>query len=214
MNPAVAPIAKGILTALIMTVGVGPGMMLNFHTSLRKGFIAGLSVVFGLYLSDGIFIAVNYFGVINLVKSFHHQRIGGIICGIILCVIGVGMVLKKASDLVVQTDIAQSPAAASLVKGFLSGFMVNITNPFVFVFWITLMSIATLNFGFRTYSFHVYFITVVGAALCLDVTKSFLFSRIKTGLKASVMKRINQGMGGALACAGIVIICRSMVAFS
>jgi threonine/homoserine/homoserine lactone efflux protein len=214
MNQAVAPIVKGILTALIMTVGVGPGMVLNLHTSLRRGFIGGLSVVCGLYISDGIFIAVNYFGVINLIKSFHHQRIGGIVCGAILCVIGVSMVVKKASDLALRPAAGQTPGAASLAKGFLSGFMVNITNPFVFVFWITLMSIATLNFGFRTYSFNVYFSTVIGAALSLDVTKSFLFSRIKTGLKASVMRRINQGMGGALACAGIVIICRSMVAFS
>jgi threonine/homoserine/homoserine lactone efflux protein len=187
-----------------MTVGVGPGMMLNLHTSLRRGFIGGLSVVCGLYISDGIFIAINYFGVINLIKSFHHQRIGGIVCGAILCVIGVSMVVKKTSDLALRPSAGQTPGAASLAKGFLSGFMVN----------ITLMSIATLNFGFRTYSFNVYFSTVVGAALCLDVTKSFLFSRIKTGLKASVMRRINQGMGGALACAGIVIICRSMVAFS
>jgi threonine/homoserine/homoserine lactone efflux protein len=214
MNLALAPIAKGIVTALIMTVGVGPGMMINFHTSLRRGFIAGLSVVFGLYLSDGIFIAINYFGVINLVQSFHHQRIGGIICGAVLCVIGGSMVLKKASGLVLQPNMGQPPPAASFVKGFLSGFMVNISNPFVFVFWITLMSIATLNFGFRTYPFHVYFSTVIGTALCLDITKSFLFSRIKTGLKAQVMTRINQGMGAVLSCAGIVIICRSMIAFS
>jgi hypothetical protein len=76
------------------------------------------------------------------------------------------------------------------------------------------MSIATLNFGFRTYPFHVYFSTVIGAALCLDITKSFLFSRIKTELKSQVMTRINRGMGAVLSCAGIVIICRSIVAFS
>ena len=69
--------AKGIFTAFIMTVGVGPGMLINFHTSLRRGFVAGLSVVAGLYLSDSIFIAINYFGIFHLIQSFHHQRTGG-----------------------------------------------------------------------------------------------------------------------------------------
>ena len=101
-----------------------------------------------------------------------------------------------------------------MLKGFLSGFAVNMTNPFVFIFWMTLMSIATLNFGFRTYSFFIYFAGVVGTALCLDITKSYLFSRIKTGMKAKVMAWINHGIGTVLASAGIMIICRSLVVFS
>jgi arginine exporter protein ArgO len=86
---------KGILTALIMTVGVGPGMLINFHTSLRRGFVAGLFVVAGLYASDFTFIAINYFGVFRVIQSFQHQRTGTIVCGSVLCIFGIVMLLKK-----------------------------------------------------------------------------------------------------------------------
>jgi hypothetical protein len=71
------------------------------------------------------------------------------------------------------------------------------TNPFVYVFWMTLMSIAALNFGFRTYPFFVYLFGAVGTALCFDIAKSYLFSRFKTGLQSKVMTRINCGVGAA-----------------
>jgi threonine/homoserine/homoserine lactone efflux protein len=202
-----------MLTAFIMAVGVGPGMLINFHTSLRRGFVAGLSVVTGLYLSDATFIAINYFGVPQLIKSFHHQRIAGIACGAVLCVVGISMVLKKSFGIAVPAGSGPAPETAGLFKGFMSGFAVNMANPFVFIFWMTLMSIATLNFGFRTHPFFTYFAGVIGTALCLDITKSYLFSRIKTGIKARVMARINHGIGAILASAGIIIICRSFVVF-
>ena len=210
---AIFAIGKGIFTALIMTVGVGPGMLINFHTSLRRGFVSGLSVVAGLYLSDSIFIAVNYFGVFRFVQSFHHQRLASIICGSVLCAAGISLALKKASAIEAASADTAFPAAASMLKGFLSGFIVNMTNPFVFVFWMTLMSVATLNLGFRSREFFIYFAAVVGTALCLDIIKSYLFSRMKTGLKAKFIARINHGIGTVLASAGIVIICRSVIIF-
>lgn len=208
------PLAKGIITALIMTVGVGPGMLINFHTSLRRGFVAGLSVVAGLYISDIILIAVNYFGIFHFIRSFQHNRAASIICGAILCAAGISMAFKKTPSIDSAAQGAAIPGAGSLFKGFLSGFIVNITNPFVFVFWTTLMSIATINFGFRTHGFFIYFATVVATALCLDIGKSFLFSRMKKGLKSKLMARINHGIGTVLASAGMVIICRSVFVLS
>jgi threonine/homoserine/homoserine lactone efflux protein len=213
MDIAMVPLLKGVLTAFIMTMGVGPGMLINFHTSLKRGFIAGLSVVTGLYASDAAFIAVNYFGVSHLIKSFHHQCAAGIASGAILCIFGISMVLKKTLGISIQSPVSPVPENSNILKGFATGFAVNIVNPFVFIFWTTLMSIATLNFGFHTHPFFIYFAAVIGTALCLDISKSYLFSRLKTGIKAKVMARINHGTGAVLASTGIIIICRSLVVF-
>jgi threonine/homoserine/homoserine lactone efflux protein len=204
-------IAKGIFTAIVMTIGVGPGMLINFHTSMRKGFFSGLSVVAGLYASDLTFIAVNYFGVFRIAKSFSHQNTGALVCGLLLCTFGIVMAFKKPRAIEACGKSAYDCSAASFFKDFLSGFIVNISNPFVFVFWMTLMGIASLNFGFRTGAFHIYFLTVICAALSLDITKSWLFSRIGTGIKENVMKIINITTGTVLASAGIAIICRSII---
>lgn len=208
------PIAKGILTALIMTVGVGPGMLINFHTSLRRGFVAGLFVVAGLYASDFTFIAINYFGVFRVIQSFQHQHTGSIVCGSVLCIFGILMLLKKPAAVAASEESKPLPRTGSLLKGFLSGYVVNISNPFVFVFWMTLMSVASLNFGFRTAPFYVYFSAVICTALCLDIAKSYLFSRLKNGIREKIMKRINSGIGTILASAGAVIICRSLFIIS
>jgi threonine/homoserine/homoserine lactone efflux protein len=204
------PLTKGILTALIMTVGVGPGMLINFHTSMRRGFIAGLFVVAGLYLSDLTFIAINYFGVLFLIKYLQNQRAVAIICGIMLCIFGIAMLLNKPRAIVVSKKIKHVHSFRDLLKNFLSGFIVNISNPFVFIFWMTLMSIASLNFGFRTQSFHIYFAAVILSALCLDITKSYFFSRFRSGIKENFMKMINLGTGTVLAFCGVAIICRSI----
>ena len=208
------PLAKGMLTALIMTLGVGPGMLINFHTSVRRGFAGGVSVVAGLYVSDLIFIAINYFGLLNLIQSFRHRHAAGIVCGAILCVFGISMALKRQKTVADPADTTPLPGAGGLLKSFLSGLLVNLTNPFVFVFWMTLMGIAALDFGVRTPPFFVYFATVVGTALCLDITKSFLFSRfrLKLGLNAPLMAWIGRGIGAALVVAGIVIIFRTIFA--
>jgi threonine/homoserine/homoserine lactone efflux protein len=201
---------KGMLTAFAMSLGIGPGMLINFRISLRRGFAAGLSVVAGLYVSVITFVAVNYFGVFHLIDSFRHRRATGIVCGIMLCVFGICMVLtnpKKALAAQPETD------PLPLLKGFLSGVVVNITNPFVFLVWTTLMSIAAVNFGFRTCSFFAYLTGVVGTALCLDIVKSYLFSRMKIGITARLIAWINHGMGTILASGGIVMICRSIFVF-
>jgi threonine/homoserine/homoserine lactone efflux protein len=84
------------------------------------------------------------------------------------------------------------------------------TNPFVFAFWMTVMGFAAFNFGYRTRSFFVYFMTVVATALVFDIIKSCVFSRVTITVKTPVMAWINRGMGVALAAAGIVIICQAV----
>ncbi len=201
---------QGILTAFVMSLGVGPGMLVNFRVSLRRGFAAGVAVVAGLYASVIIFLAVNYVGVFHLIESLQHRRATGIVCGAILCVFGIGMVLTSPREPVAgPADNGPSP----LLKAFLSGFVVNMTNPFVFLIWTTLLSIAAVNFGFRTRPFFVYLAGVVGTALFLDIVKSYLFSRMKTGTTARLIAWINHGMGTILASGGLVMICRSIFVF-
>jgi threonine/homoserine/homoserine lactone efflux protein len=207
------PFIKGILTAFVMTVAVGPGMLLNIHASLRRGFVAGLTVVIGLYVSDATFIAINYIGVSQFVNNFHHQRFVGIACGVVVCILGISMVSKKSIGITVQESADPAPKTNSLFRDFMSGFLVNMANPFVFIFWMTLMSIATLNFGFHSNSFYEYFAGVLGTALCLDILKSYLFSRVKTGLQPKAMARINHGVGTVLVSVGIVMIFRSIAVF-
>jgi threonine/homoserine/homoserine lactone efflux protein len=209
----ILPVVKGVATAFIMTVALGPGMLLNIHRSLHGGFTAGLCVVAGLYTSDAAFIAVNYFGVSPFFKSLHHQGIAGIVCGAAVCIAGICMAVKKSLGINAATCAEKVPKAIHPLKQFLSGFAVNSFNPFVFIFWMTLMSIATLNFGFRTPQFFEYFAGVFITALFLDIIKSYLFSRIQTGLNAKVVAGISRGIGTAVASAGIAIMYRSIIIF-
>lgn len=205
-----SPLAKGILTALVMAIGVGPGVLINFHTSLRRGFRAGLSVVAGLYTGIIVFLAVNYFGVFRLIQPFQHRRAAGIICGAILCCMGIGMLLTRPNATMVASEYSDP---VPLLKGFLSGFLINITNPFIFLLWATLMSFAAANFGYRSSPFFAYLTGVIATGLCLDIVKSYFFSRIKAGVTARLLALINRGMGTVLASGGIFLVCRSIFVF-
>lgn len=198
------------MTACLMTVGVGPGMLLNFHTSLRRGFSGGLAVVAGLYTSDCTIIVIELLGFSRIAALSNIKNVFGIVCGSLLLVFAVSIWLARPSIGIktVRTG-SELPGAQSMLKAFLSGFIVNISNPFVYAFWMTVMGFAVMNFGYRTRSFYIYFVTVVVTALIFDMAKSYLFSRAKSFVNPAIMVWFNRTMGLALAAAGIIIICQA-----
>lgn len=202
-----------MMTACVMTVCVGPGMLLNLHTSLRSGFLAGLAFVAGLYASDCTIIVIDYCGLSQILQLFRHQRLFGLVCGLVLCVFSTAQLLARPTDSLSTSrpDPRERPYRPGLPGAFLSGFAVNIANPFVFIFWITLLSAAVMNFGYRTRSFYEFIFSVVGTAFAFDVMKSFLFSKVAVSPGSPAMTWISRGTGAALAVVGIVLVCKSIL---
>ena len=203
------PFFYGMLVAGTMTCSVGPGLMLYFQASVSRGFVAGLAVLSGLWTSDLAIITVSWFGVMQILKTVHNQHIAALVSAIVL--VGFGFLQWIISPGVDSQPTPGVPATVQpkLLKGFLSGFLINSCNPFVFAFWTTVVGIAGVNFGMRTQPFFTFFIGLVSCAIVFDTTKCFIFSRITFHFNSAVLLWINRVVGSALILAAIVIVYKS-----
>lgn len=201
-----SPFFAGLLVALTMALSVGPGLMLYFHASVRRGFVAGLAVLAGLWISDFGFITICYLGTAQLLNTVHNQHIAAIVCASILLIFGLMQWTKNpiAASRPTSNDIVGK--RTRLLTDVLSGFLINTSNPFVFIFWMTVVGIAGVNFGVRTQSFYTFFIGLVSSAMFLDTTKCFVFSKITVHFNSTALKWINRVVGGLLLLAAAVIL--------
>lgn len=205
------PFIKGVLLALTMAFGIGPGLILYFKASVKNGFWAGYAVILGLYLSDFIFITISYFGVSQLILTVEHQHFAGVVGGFLLMIFGLVMVLKKPTD-IKEPSGTYTPRTRNIVLGgFLSGFFINSMNVFVLLSWMTIIGVAGIHFGVHTRPFFHFFIGLFGAIIFLDLTKCLLFSRINKVFDTRVLGVINRCAGGALVAVALVLIGKSIL---
>ena len=203
------PFFYGMLVAVTMACSVGPGLMLYFQAAVNRGFVSGLAVLAGLWASDLAIITVSWFGVMQILKNVHNQRIAAVVGATVL--VGFGLLQWIKSPAVVPQSTVAEPTVVrpKKLKGFLSGFFINSCNPFIYAFWTTVVGIAGVNFGMRTRSFFVFFIGLVSCAMLFDTTKCFIFSKITFRFDSIVLKWINRVVGSALVLAAAVMIYKS-----
>ncbi len=201
----------GMLVALSMTLSVGPGLMLYFQASMSRGFTAGLAVLSGLWISDLGFIAISFLGISQLFSTARIQHIAALMCAAILVVFGLIQWIKRPASSIQQTPADTTRKKQRLVKGFLSGFLLNSSNPFALVFWMTLVGIAGVHFGMRTQSFYAFFTGLISCAMIFDTTKCFVFSKITVRINYGVLTWINRIAGSAIMVSAILIVCKSFI---
>ncbi len=207
MNPFFA----GSLVALTMTLSVGPGLLLYFQACVRSGFVAGMAVLLGLWVSDTAIISITVLGCTQFLTKVNNQRWASVVCAVILFVFGLTQWIRKPAVTVPMNGIGTMEQQPKLFRGFISGFLINSSNPFVYVFWMTVVGIAGVNFCMRTQPFFIFFIGLFSCALTFDTTKCFIFSRVKVYFKPALIVIVNRIAGTALIVAAIVVVSKAFL---
>jgi threonine/homoserine/homoserine lactone efflux protein len=199
-------VLKGALVALSLTLGFGPGLIVQFEASINRGFRAGASVISGLYASDVFLVSICYLGFTRFLQQQEYKLAMGIIGGLIIIIFGFSLLIKRVTFNLPTKARTITTRSTHLVQYFMKGFMINVTNPFAIVFWLGILSIAGTNFGIYTSSFYVFFIALFVIAICCDLLKVFCFSKVKRFFTPVIVTWINRTMGSILVIIGIVII--------
>lgn len=199
-------VLKGALVALSLTLGFGPGLIVQFEASINRGFRAGASVISGLYASDVFLVSLCYLGFTRFLQQQEYKLAMGIVGGLIIIIFGISLLIKRVKFNLTPRARTITTRSTHLAQYFMKGFMINITNPFAIVFWLGILSIAGTNFGIYTSSFYVFFIALFVIAICCDLVKVFCFSRVKQFFTPGIVTWINRAMGSILVIIGIVII--------
>lgn len=201
-------IYEGILLGLFVAFSIGPAFFALINTGIHYGFKAGATVALGIFSSDLFFIAITvsliHFGMADVITNPKHQAFMGVVGGIVLIVYGVIHFIQKDVKNQADTEIViESPNTFSLLS---KGFLLNLFNPFVWVFWMATSTAISSKYDFHILHILIFYISTLTIVLGTDLLKTFVGHKIKEKLNATILLRIRQVTGGFLIAFGLYLI--------
>ena len=131
-----APILKGLLLGLILSISIGPVIFAIIKQSLTNGKPAGYAFVAGVSASDiSLLLVCNLFTSLFTLVLEHKATIALFGAGFLLVTGLYTLFFKKI--VIENTDESGDMVTnkRDLIKSFFSGYLMNTLNPSVFLFW-------------------------------------------------------------------------------
>lgn len=201
---------EGVILGFTLAFLIGPSFIALVQTSISKGFYAGVQFSLGIALSDLVLIALSYLGALQLITSPGHQVSVGIIGGAILIGFGVYTFTRK-QKILSPKNIDVPIGTGKLFKHISKGFFLNIFNPFLLVFWIGVVGLASSRYGVQSREIIIFFTGALSTVILTDMVKSFIAHRIKRYLNLKTLSLMNRLVGISLVGFGIGLIIRVLL---
>jgi threonine/homoserine/homoserine lactone efflux protein len=200
------PIIKGSGLGLIIAIMVGPVFFFILNTSIKRGFAPAAITAIGVLMSDVFFILLAYFGSSFILYLNDHKDATGVIGGIVIGGFGTYLFFKEARVSAEPLEFAESPHPRILY--LVKGFMLNLVNPSVLLFWFVVASTIPVKEQFTPADTFVFYSFTLGTVLCTDLIKAYLANRLKTVITAKSLIILNRIAGIALVIYGGSMIVR------
>jgi threonine/homoserine/homoserine lactone efflux protein len=200
----------GTLLGIILSITLGPAFFSIIQTSIDRGFKSAFYIAVGISLSDLALIGLSFLGVSHIIHIGNNQEIFGIVGGTILIMFGVYTFFKKPEMLKRRLGGKFKISNPNIATFIGKGFLLNIANPFLWIFWISAMS--GLSQQVAPELLNAYMITffsgTVITVFSLDILKSYVGLKIKKYLSIRKQLYMNRIVGISLVIFGIVLIVR------
>lgn len=195
------PVFDGIRLGLLLSVLVGPVFFALIHSSIEKGFKAGLFFALGILLSDCLYITGANLGIHGILVNEKFKFWVGITGAIVLVIFGITTFLKKP----------KAPHLAHLKKfsakkTIMKAFILNSMNPFVFIFWLGVVGVVSMKENYNESHIWSFFGATVATAFSIDLLKAFFAHRIKYFLTHNHLIWLNRISGIAMVSFGIRLL--------
>ncbi|TBW27725.1 LysE family translocator [Gramella sp. KN1008] len=190
LQDVLAGLPLGIFLAFLL----GPVFFVLLETAAIKGFRAAISFDMGVILADIIFLLIAYFSTTKLLERIKDDPALFIFGGMILTTYGVMSFLQTRKTL--QTE-DETPEIRKLGKSdyfglFAKGFLLNFINIGVLGFWLGVIIVFGPKMDMDMNRISVFFGTVLGTYLIIDVVKILLAKKLNRKLTPNriyVMKK-------------------------
>jgi threonine/homoserine/homoserine lactone efflux protein len=193
------PLLKGIISGITISFLIGPIFLALADITITKGWRSGLSYIAGVLISDIVLIYL----VETILQQFPFDSIKtqiGIVGGIMLIVFGIVTYFAKAT--LKAQDVT---SVKTLFQAFLKGVSLNMFNPFVTVWWITMYTTVTINYDTFTDRFLFYF-GILFMVFLFDLLKMRFAYYLKQRLTENNLSVIKKVVGACLFVFGVVMI--------
>ncbi|MBK8228608.1 MAG: LysE family transporter [Flavobacteriales bacterium] len=187
------PFLEGLGFGLATVILIGPVFFTLLKAGLEQGVRGGVLVAMGIICSDLLIVLICLSGVARVLQQWIVGPWLAIAAGALLA--GLGIRCLIAPQLMPNADASQRRVGHLAL--FVSGFVVNFLNPFVFAVWLGLVMHAAGRFtaGNGTSFFLA---GALAGIFITDLAKALLAPRLKPALSPGTLKRVNAVIGIAL----------------
>ena len=169
--------------SLLLVFSTGPVFFVIVETSITKGVKRAFCVDIGAVIADVVFILVATFSAQPLRNSLTENSRWFIIGGVVLCSIGLFSLLSTFKNKTRTAFEVESLPKGNYLFYIGKGFLLNIINIGVFLFWVSMVVLGAEYW---------LFICVLVIYLLLDIVKIYLAKQLKTILTPRVIYKIKQ----------------------
>ncbi|MBN1413842.1 MAG: LysE family transporter [Bacteroidales bacterium] len=194
------PFLKGIITGLVLSLYVGATFFMLVETSITRGLKAALLFDLGIFLSDVFCVLLVYFFASEILNTVMNNLYVGLFGGVAFIGFGVNYMMDRQKPQYGQLS------AKYAVRLLFSGFIINILNPSVFVFWLGTLAVAITHFHFTGKDIFLYLASTLFIVVCVDVLKIYSACWLRRLLTPRVKKGLCFFSGAILILFGIVVI--------
>ena len=187
---------------------LGPAFFVLIETSIEKGFRAATFFDLGVIFSDIIFILIAYFSSYQLLENINNQPGLYVFGGTLLSLYGVSNFIKKTTA---QATTIKEKNQANYTGLFVKGFLLNIINIGVLVFWLGLVIVVTPNLGGNYKRVIVFFSTLIVSYFLTDLIKILLAKRMKAYLKKDNIIKAKKALGILIFVFGLFLIIKGFL---
>lgn len=214
MSSILHPLFEGIILGLTVAISLGPALFALLQTSIKHGVKIGIFLAAGIFISDLALVVALYFGAAQIITDPKYHLVLGIIGGIVMTIFGIYTVLKKVS----MTEQVEAINEIKVKKKgsfpyFAKGFVLNLANPFLWVFWITAMIAINATYGGNQKSVALFFVGALSMILMTDILKVVLANKIKIAGNPLVKLWMNRIVGVLFIIIGVFVISGSLLEY-
>ena len=187
---------------------LGPAFFVLIETSIEKGFRAATVFDLGVIFSDIIFILIAYFSSYQLLENINNQPGLYVFGGTLLSLYGASNFIKKTTT---QATTIKQQNQANYTSLFVKGFLLNIINIGVLVFWLGLVIVVTPNLEGNYKRLIVFFSTLIVSYFLTDLIKILLAKKMKSYLKQDNIIKAKKFLGILIFVFGLFLILKGFL---
>ncbi len=198
------PVIKGVLSGLAYGLLLGPMFFLSLKITLTQGLRNGIALAIGAFVSDAILVLGSWYSaerIAAITKEQLFQSVFGVASGLLLLGFGIAALIpRKQTATTVDTVVAVTKLPVSALQGFL----VNMSNPSNWLFWLSLATAAHAEATLENEHYTSLFLTAtLIAVFSTDMAKVLILNRIGQRVKPGTTAKI-------VRVAGIILVCVSL----
>ncbi len=193
---------------------IGPVFFLLMEVSIRKGIRSAIAFDLGVLLSDLIYILIAYVfysEVASITGGGKNNEIAKIIGGILFIVYGFFTFFKKLKPAPLDDEGKIIQNQKDYIVLLLKGFVLNIANPFVILYWFSVMTLASkesqADITSGDSSPIMFFISIILITyFAIDILKIIGAKKLRPLVTDNLLKALNQLTGLVFLCFGLFLI--------